>query len=143
MAFSRSIQGGFFLMKNPLGGRGFETHQLWFCCRAGIAALKRFDPLPHYRLCAGYVGLRPPRLITGQARRRSTMFCGQERDTLSLNRATGAGAIMMLYRGNGSAQIRGPVTGQIYQFARTQPVQPVDPRDVGLLVRTRLFTKVG
>jgi hypothetical protein len=48
----------------------------------------------------------------------------------------------MLYHGNGSAQIRGRVTGQIYQFPRQQPVQAVDPRDVGSLVRTRLFTQV-
>ena len=51
-------------------------------------------------------------------------------------------AVKMLYRGNGSAQIRGPVTGQIYQFGRQQPVQSVDPRDVVSLIRTRLFTQV-
>jgi hypothetical protein len=49
---------------------------------------------------------------------------------------------MMQYRGNGSAQIRGPVTGQVYQFQRQQPVQAVDPRDAVSLIRTRLFTPV-
>jgi hypothetical protein len=48
----------------------------------------------------------------------------------------------MLYRGFGSAQIRGQVTGQIYQFPRQQPVQPIDPRDVPAMIRTRLFTQV-
>jgi hypothetical protein len=52
------------------------------------------------------------------------------------------GSVMMQYRGNGSAQIRGPVTGQVYQFQRTQPVQAVDPRDAVSLIRTRLFTPV-
>ena len=52
------------------------------------------------------------------------------------------GAVKMLYRGNGSAQIRGRVTGQIYQFQRQQPVQAVDPRDAVSLIRTRMFTPV-
>ena len=52
------------------------------------------------------------------------------------------GAVKMLYRGNGSAQIRGRVTGQIYQFPREQPVQAVDPRDAVALIRTRLFSPV-
>jgi hypothetical protein len=50
--------------------------------------------------------------------------------------------VRMLYQGNGSAQIRGKVTGQIYQFPRQQPVQAVDPRDAGSLIRTHLFTPV-
>jgi hypothetical protein len=70
------------------------------------------------------------------------MCCGQKRSALSPDGTSAASAVKMFYCGNGSAQIRGPVTGQIYQFARTQPVQAVDPRDVGLLVRTRLFTQV-
>ena len=48
----------------------------------------------------------------------------------------------MIYRGNGSAQIRGRVTGQIYQFPRQQPVQAVDPRDAVGLIGTRLFSPV-
>ncbi len=52
------------------------------------------------------------------------------------------GAVQMIYRGNGSAQIRGRVTGQIYQFPRQQPVAAVDPRDAVELIRTRLFSPV-
>ena len=48
---------------------------------------------------------------------------------LKLIRLVDFGSVKMLYRGNGSAQIRGRVTGQIYQFPRQQPVQAVDPRD--------------
>lgn len=70
------------------------------------------------------------------------MCCGQKRAALTGVGTADATAIKMLYRGNGSAQIRGRVTGQIYQFQRQQPVQAVDPRDVVSLVRTRLFTQV-
>jgi hypothetical protein len=68
------------------------------------------------------------------------MCCGQKRSALKLIGAGDMGAVKMLYRGNGSAQIRGQVTGQVYQFPRHQPVQEVDPRDIPALVRTRLFT---
>lgn len=71
------------------------------------------------------------------------MCCGQKQNGFSISRKADGSAVNMLYRGNGSAQIRGPVTGQIYQFARTQPVQAVDSRDAGLLVRTRLFTQIN
>jgi hypothetical protein len=70
------------------------------------------------------------------------MCCGQERSALQAVETEDSAAVKMLYRGNGSAQIRGPVTGQIYQFPRQQPVQDVDPRDAGSLIRTRLFTKL-
>lgn len=70
------------------------------------------------------------------------MCCGQKRSALKVNGAADMSAVKMLYRGNGSAQIRGQVTGQVYQFPRQQPVQVVDPRDVGALIRTRLFTQV-
>jgi hypothetical protein len=50
--------------------------------------------------------------------------------------------VKMLYRGHGSAQIRGQVTGQIYQFPRQQPMQAIDSRDVPGMIRTRLFTQV-
>jgi hypothetical protein len=70
------------------------------------------------------------------------MCCGQKRGALKVVGAADLGAVKMLYRGNGSAQIRGQVTGQVYQFPRQQPVQVVDSRDVGALIRTRLFTQV-
>ena len=64
-------------------------------------------------------------------------------DSASLkNEFVNFGAVQMIYRGNGSAQIRGRVTGQIYQFPRQQPVQAVDPRDAVGLISTRLFSPV-
>jgi hypothetical protein len=70
------------------------------------------------------------------------MCCGEKRAALNANGNAGASAVKMLYRGYGSAQIRGQVTGQIYQFPRQQPVQAIDPRDVPAMIRTRLFTQV-
>jgi hypothetical protein len=70
------------------------------------------------------------------------MDCGQKQVTSKPDQFVNFGAVQMIYRGNGSAQIRGRVTGQIYQFPRQQPVQPVDPRDAVGLIRTRLFSPV-
>jgi hypothetical protein len=70
------------------------------------------------------------------------MCCGEKRAALNGHGIAGASMVNMLYRGHGSAQIRGQVTGQIYQFPRQQPVQAIDPRDVPAMIRTRLFTQV-
>lgn len=70
------------------------------------------------------------------------MRYGQGQVSAKLNQFVNFGAVKMIYRGNGSAQIRGRVTGQIYQFPRQQPVQDVDPRDAVELIRTRLFSPV-
>ena len=70
------------------------------------------------------------------------MGCAQQQVALKPFQTVDFGSVMMQYRGNGSAQIRGPVTGQVYQFQRQQPVQPVDPRDAVSLIRTRLFSPV-
>lgn len=56
--------------------------------------------------------------------------------------ATGHGVIRLFYRGNGSVQVRGTVTGRIYKFPRHNPIQMVDSRDVAGLLRTRLFAHV-
>jgi hypothetical protein len=70
------------------------------------------------------------------------MCCGQKRTALNANGRADLDMVKMLYRGRGSAQIRGQITGQIYQFPRQQPVQAVHPRDVPALIRTRLFSQV-
>lgn len=70
------------------------------------------------------------------------MSCGQQQTSMKPDQFVNFGVVKMIYRGNGSAQIRGRVTGQIYQFPRQQPVQAVDPRDAVGLIRTRLFSPV-
>jgi hypothetical protein len=39
--------------------------------------------------------------------------------------------------------VRGPATARPYEFSGASPIQPVDPRDVEALVRTRFFRRVG
>jgi hypothetical protein len=70
------------------------------------------------------------------------MSYGREQVTLKQSQFVNFGSVQMIYRGNGSAQIRGRVTGHVYQFPRQQPVQAVDPRDAVELIRTRLFSPV-
>jgi hypothetical protein len=70
-------------------------------------------------------------------------MCSDEEENVNDgNETNGYGVVRLFYRGNGSAQIRGPVTGRVYQFPRHNPVQMVDSRDVPGLVRTRLFAHV-
>jgi hypothetical protein len=70
------------------------------------------------------------------------MNYAQEQTSVKPEEFVNFGAVQMIYRGNGSAQIRGRVTGHIYQFPRQQPVQAVDPRDAVGLIGTRLFSPV-
>ena len=51
-------------------------------------------------------------------------------------------AIKLLYRGQYSVQIRGSVTGRVYQFPKSEPVQLVDARDATALMQTRMFRQV-
>jgi hypothetical protein len=37
--------------------------------------------------------------------------------------------------------VRGPATGRPYEFSAARPVQPVDSRDAGPLLRTRFFSR--
>jgi hypothetical protein len=54
--------------------------------------------------------------------------------------AAGGGAVVLRYRERARVQVRGPVTGRVYEFSAGQPTQPVDARDAQTLLRTRLFT---
>jgi hypothetical protein len=44
-----------------------------------------------------------------------------------------------MYYGHAAVNVRGPATGQLYQFSRLQPVQAVDARDASSILKTRLF----
>jgi hypothetical protein len=88
------------------------------------------------------------------------MCCGQKRRALALGqlpprslappptkppfesdaRTNAVRTIDLLYLQQEPIQLRGMVTGRIYQFSRSQPVQPVDQRDATGFLRTpRLF----
>jgi hypothetical protein len=48
----------------------------------------------------------------------------------------------LMYFGYASVSVRGPVSGQLYQFSRQQPVQAVDVRDALSILKTRLFRRI-
>lgn len=50
-------------------------------------------------------------------------------------------AVMLRYLESSPILVRGPATGRQYRFSKDQPVQPTDPRDAEVLVRTRFFRR--
>jgi hypothetical protein len=70
------------------------------------------------------------------------MCCGQKRSALKADGTQNSIIVKLLYCGQSSAQIRGAVTGQLYQFSRPHPIQPVDPRDASSMMQTRMFKQV-
>jgi hypothetical protein len=49
--------------------------------------------------------------------------------------------VSVRYLENSPIRVRGPVTGQQYEFSGSRPVQPVDARDASLLLQTRFFRR--
>ena len=70
------------------------------------------------------------------------MCCGQKRSAMKSEVTPDSTAIKLLYRGQYSVQIRGSVTGRVYQFPKSEPVQLVDARDATALMQTRMFRQV-
>jgi hypothetical protein len=48
-------------------------------------------------------------------------------------------SVSLRYLESSPIRVRGPVTGQQYEFSGSRPVQAVDPRDAPALLRTRFF----
>jgi len=67
------------------------------------------------------------------------MCCGQEQSPLRTGGEPQQAELSLHYFGYSPMNIRGPVTGQLYQFSKLQPVQAVDARDAASILRTRLF----
>ncbi len=67
------------------------------------------------------------------------MCCGQKRSDLKVNGIANQNALNLMYYGFASVNIRGPVTGRLYQFSRLSPVQSVDARDAVSILKMRLF----
>ena len=70
------------------------------------------------------------------------MCSGEKRSDLRADNASNQAAVNLLYYGHAKVNIRGPVTGALYQFSRLKPVQSVDARDAVAILRTRLFRQV-
>ena len=67
------------------------------------------------------------------------MCCGQKRSALKTGGDAQQADLNLHYFGYSPINVRGPVTGQLYQFSKLQPVQAVDARDAASILRTRLF----
>lgn len=70
------------------------------------------------------------------------MCCGQKRDAMRADGTLDSTAVKLRHNGQFSVQVRGAVTGRVYQFPKQNPVQPVDPRDAAALMQTRMFRQV-
>lgn len=67
------------------------------------------------------------------------MCCDQARSSLKANGTANEAALKLSYPGYAPVNVRGPLTGQLYQFSRPHPVQTVDARDAMSILKTRLF----
>jgi len=70
------------------------------------------------------------------------MCCGQKRSALKANGASNPDVVKLLYSGRYPMNVRGSVSGRLYQFAAQNAVQPVDPRDAIAMTQTRLFRRM-
>jgi len=50
--------------------------------------------------------------------------------------------VLLRYRERAPVRVRGPVTGNTYEFSTEQPTRSVDARDADALLRTQYFTRV-
>ena len=57
--------------------------------------------------------------------------------------ATPYRAVSLHYLQATPIRVRGPITGGLYEFSNTRPVQPVDARDLRGLLETGLFRRGG
>jgi len=53
----------------------------------------------------------------------------------------GSRRVILRYRERARVMVRGPVTGQSYEFSAVQPTQSVDTRDAEVLLLTRYFIR--
>ena len=67
------------------------------------------------------------------------MCCAQTRSSLRVNGTANQAGLKLSYPGYAPVNVRGPLTGQLYQFSRLHPVQTVDARDAVSILKTRLF----
>jgi hypothetical protein len=67
------------------------------------------------------------------------MLCDREQGPSRVSGTSRYVAVSLHYIGSLPAVIRGPVTGNVYQFSHLEPVQSVDPRDAVDLLADRQF----
>ncbi len=69
------------------------------------------------------------------------MHFGLKRSDSRTNGTAKQKSVRLMYYGYAAVNIRGPVTGQLYQFSRLQPVQSVNTGDAASILNTRLFRR--
>jgi hypothetical protein len=67
------------------------------------------------------------------------MWFGAKRSGLKESSAALKAALELRYTGQSDMCVQGSVTGSVYQFSPSDPVQPVDARDARFLLGSRLF----
>jgi hypothetical protein len=67
------------------------------------------------------------------------MWFGAKRSGLRESAALLNTALELRYTGQSDMCVQGSVTGSVYQFSPSEPVQPVDARDARFLLGSRLF----
>ena len=69
------------------------------------------------------------------------MFFGRRRNDLRALEASNRNHVKLMYYGYSAVNIRGSITGQLYQFSRLIPIKPVDARDAESILTTHLFRR--
>lgn len=77
--------------------------------------------------------------IDPEPKRNKVMSTAQQQFAPALKLPVSEPTINLIYRGETAMQIRGVVTGKIYQFSPVCPVQPIDRRDAAFITQTRLL----
>ena len=67
------------------------------------------------------------------------MFFGRRRNDLRALEASNRNDVKLMYYGYSAVNIRGSITGQLYQFSRLIPIKLVDARDAESILTTHLF----
>jgi hypothetical protein len=93
--------------------------------------------------CCGQKRSQPAMPATGRAASAPAM---QRRTGAVAGASSGGGAgaargVILRYRDRVRVRVRGPVTGQSYEFSAEQPTRWVDARDADTLLRTRHFMR--
>ncbi|MFC5865532.1 hypothetical protein ACFPT7_24715 [Acidicapsa dinghuensis] len=70
------------------------------------------------------------------------MSGGENREAIRTGKAQEDKTMNLMYFGFASVNVRGPATGQLYHFSKTNPVQAVDVRDAAPILKTRLFRRI-
>ena len=67
------------------------------------------------------------------------MLCDRKQSGFHPEASAAVSSVKLVYYGNEDINLRGPITGQTYEFSRFDPIQAVDSRDAIPFLDTRIF----